>query len=161
MPQEGQVGTDGAGDQSREGKGEGGLLSAPVPGMDPGTPVPGAAPPTNAAGTASSGQGGDEAGTGTAEMFDAASDPLKATAEARAQIVSGEEGESAFRAVEGGARAERAGRSSREVVSEFLAVEEQSLDEESLPRSRRQQVMRYFSGVREKFESTEPAPSNP
>lgn len=158
-PPKGQNGSGlGMSDRSKAGKGKGGSLSAPVPGLEPGESAPGAAPGATSAGGTLSGQGGDQAGVGTAEMVDATSEVLSASGEATVKATPGSEGDSTFRAVEGGARAEVAGRSTQEIVTEFLAVEEQALDSQSLPMSRRQQVLRYFSALREQFESADPAP---
>jgi hypothetical protein len=64
--------------------------------------------------------------------------------------------EQAIRSVEGEARAEQATRTRQEVMADFIAVEEQALDEQSLPLSRRQQVLRYFSALRAQFEKADP-----
>lgn len=151
---EGQSGMGiGMGDQSREGEGGKGMLSAPVPGTDPGQSGAGAAMNLAAGSSSQSGQGGDQAGTGTAAMEDSNSGVLKAASDAEVLTQAGQEGESTLRAVEGGARAEEASRSRQEVVAEFLQVEEQALDDQSLPLSRRQHVLRYFSAIREQFET--------
>lgn len=155
---EGQTGSGlGMSDRARDGKGEGGMLSAPIPGMPPGESVPGqgAGMKLGASASSQAGQGGDEAGAGTAAMAGTASDLLKASGDAKVAARAGREGESSVRAVEGQAKAEPAKRSRQEVVSEFIAVEEQALDDQALPLSRRQQVLRYFSGIRAQFETGE------
>ncbi len=157
---EGQSGSGlGMSDQSRDGKGKGGMLSAPIPGMPPGEAAPGqgAAASLGAASSSQSGQGGDQAGTGTAAMTDAASETLKATGDAKVVAQAGKEGESTTRAIEGQAKAEQATRSQQEVMADFIAVEEQALDDQALPMSRRQQVLRYFSGIRAQFEKDDGA----
>lgn len=155
---EGQNGSGiGMSDQTKEGKGKGGMLSAPIPGMPPGEAAPGqgAAMNLGASSSGQSGQGGDQAGTGTAAMNDAPSETLKATGDAKVVAQAGKEGESTTRAIEGQAKAEQATRSRQEVMADFIAVEEQALDDQALPMSRRQQVLRYFSGIRAQFESNE------
>jgi hypothetical protein len=158
---EGQSGSGiGQSDQAREGKGKGGMLSAPIPGMAPGQTAPGAGLALGNGASNQSGQGGDQAGTGTAPMEDAKSDPLKATSDSKVVATAGREGDSTVRSVEGEARAEQANRTRQEVMADFIAVEEQALDEQSLPLSRRQQVLRYFSSLRANLEKTDPVSSD-
>ena len=145
----------GASDQSREGKDKGGMLSAPIPGMDPGQSAPGAGLALGNGASSQSGQGGDQAGTGTAELVDSPSELIKAKGDAEVIAQRGREGESSIRSVEGEVRAETTTRSKQEVLTEFLEVEEQALDEQSLPLSRKQQVLRYFSALRAQFEKTD------
>jgi hypothetical protein len=90
-------------------------------------------------------------------MTDAASETLKATGDAKVVAQAGKEGESTTRAIEGQAKAEQATRSQQEVMADFIAVEEQALDDQALPMSRRQQVLRYFSGIRAQFEKDDGA----
>lgn len=143
------------GEDARDGQGEGGALAAPVPGTSEST-AGDAAGQAMAAGSANAGgQGGNEAGTGTAEMFDNRTDALAASRDAEVVAQVDESGESSIRSVEGKARAENATRSRQEVVTDFLAAEEQALDEQSLPMSRREHVIRYFSAIRRQFEEKE------
>ncbi|MBL9158504.1 MAG: hypothetical protein JNJ70_13585 [Verrucomicrobiales bacterium] len=154
---DGQSGSGlGMSDQTKDGKGQDGMLSAPIPGMAPGQPAPGSGLALGKGASNQSGQGGDQAGTGTAPMVDAASELLKAKSDSEVIAAAGKEGESTVRAVEGQARAEQATRSRQEVMADFIAVEEQALDEQSLPLSRRQQVLRYFSALRAQFEKADP-----
>lgn len=156
-PPEGQNGSGlGLSDRSREGKGEGGMLSAPIPGEEPGQSAPGAGLAAGPSTSSQSGQGGDQAGTGTAELVEEASETLKASGDAKVVARAGGEGDSSFRSVEGEVKAEEASRARQSVVADFLAVEEQALDEQSLPLSRRQHVLRYFSAIRAQFEKSEP-----
>lgn len=156
---EGQSGSGlGMSDQARDGKGQGGMLSAPIPGMPPGESAPGQGGASMSLGATSSnqsGQGGDQAGTGTAALVDATSETLKASSDAKVVAQAGKDGESTTRAVEGQAKAEQATRSQQEIMADFIAVEEQALDDQALPMSRRQQVLRYFSGIRAQFEQNE------
>ena len=154
---EGQSGSGlGMSDQAKDGQGQDGMLSAPIPGMTPGQTAPGAGLAVGNGASNQSGQGGDQAGTGTAPMEDAKSDLLKAKSDSEVVATAGKEGDSTVRSVEGEARAEQATRTRQEVMADFIAVEEQALDEQSLPLSRRQQVLRYFSALRTQFEKAEP-----
>jgi len=145
----------GKSDQSQDGKGKGGMLSAPIPGMAPGEASPGAGLTLAGGDSSQSGQGGDQAGTGTAELVDAPSETIKAKGDAEVVAQTGKEGDSTVRAVEGEAKAEEATRTRQEVIADFIAVEEQALDDQALPMSRRQHVLRYFSAIREQFEKAE------
>ena len=154
---EGQSGSGlGMSDQAKDGEGQDGMLSAPIPGMTPGQTAPGAGLAVGNGASNQSGQGGDQAGTGTAPMEDAKSEVLKAKSDSEVVATAGKEGDSTVRSVEGEARAEQATRTRQEVMADFIAVEEQALDEQSLPLSRRQQVLRYFSALRTQFEKAEP-----
>ena len=154
---EGQSGSGlGMSDQAKDGQGQDGMLSAPIPGMTPGQTAPGAGLAVGNGASNQSGQGGDQAGTGTAPMEDAKSELLKAKSDSEVVATAGKEGDSTVRSVEGEARAEQATRTRQEVMADFIAVEEQALDEQSLPLSRRQQVLRYFSALRTQFEKAEP-----
>ena len=133
------------------------MLSAPIPGMEPGDASPGAGLSLGSGQSSQSGQGGDQAGTGTAELVDQESEGLKATGDSKVVTQAGKEGESTVRSIEGEAKQESATRSRQEVIADFIAVEEQALDDQSLPLSRRQHVLRYFSAIREQFERAEAA----
>jgi hypothetical protein len=147
----------GMSDKAKDGAGEGGMLSAPIPGMEPGDASPGAGLSLGSGQSSQSGQGGDQAGTGTAELVDQESEGLKATGDSKVVTQAGKEGESTVRSIEGEAKQESATRSRQEVIADFIAVEEQALDDQSLPLSRRQHVLRYFSAIREQFERAEAA----
>jgi hypothetical protein len=149
----------GLADQSRPGQGEDGFLTAPVPGMDPaGESSPGAGAAGADGSTATGALGGTQAGTGTAPMVPGETGELPASAiDVRVAGQVGEEGESTVRAVEGGARTEQASRGRREIVAEALAAEEQALDGQAIPLSRREHVIRYFSAIRAQFESEDGA----
>lgn len=149
---EGQGIASGPGGNKGDGMG-GGMLMAPVPGSSPGQNVPG-----SGLGGASGGQGqgqggGDKAGSGTMAMFEQEGNITEADQEARIEATLNEDGESEFRAVEGqSGRTEAATRSRRDIASSFIDVEESALDEKSLPITRRNQVMRYFSEIRRQLE---------
>jgi len=152
--QEGKSGSAlGMSDKSQKGEGEGGMLSAPVPGMESGQSAPGAGMSLGSGASSQSGKGGDQAGTGTAEMTEeAAAEALQATGDARVAARAGTEGESTMKSIEGEVRTEEAVRTRQEVIADFIAVEEQALDDQALPLSRRQHVLRYFSAIRRQFE---------
>ncbi|MEQ1840683.1 MAG: hypothetical protein ABL994_09755, partial [Verrucomicrobiales bacterium] len=130
------------------------MLSAPVPGTEPGDASPGAGTSAAAGASSQSGQGGDQAGSGTAELVDDASEAIKATEDAKVVAQANQSGDSVLRSVEGQARSEKSDRSLQEVITDFIAVEEEALDEQSLPMSRKQHVLRYFSGIRQQFENS-------
>lgn len=138
-----------------KGKGQRGMLTAPIPG----TPADGSK--SQGQGSASAGdgavassgaQGGREAGRGTAEMADNPTDTMKAARDSKVVAQNNKTGESATRAVQGQARSEKAQRSRQEIMKDFISVEEQALDGKTLPMSRRNHVLRYFSEIRKQFE---------
>jgi hypothetical protein len=136
-------------------RGGGNSLAAPIPGMASDEEEPGSSVGASVQQSESSnisGQGGDQAGTGSAELVDSKTNLFEAKNDSRVVAQVKEGGESSFRAVEGNISEEEATRRRRNIASEFLSVEEQALDEKSLPLSRRQHVLRYFSAVREQFE---------
>jgi hypothetical protein len=57
--------------------------------------------------------------------------------------------------VEGESHGEGSSRSARELAIEFVRAEEEALDEEPLPLSRRAQVLRYFTELRRQIEDGE------
>ena len=141
-----------------EEPGGGSSMQAPIPGMAPGDSEAGSAinAPGGQPGDSSvSGQGGDQAGTGTAELVDTESAIYEAGNDSQVVAQINDEGESTFRAVDGEIHQEEVTRSRRDIAAEFIAVEEQALDGKSLPLSRRQHVVRYFSAVRQQFEKEE------
>jgi hypothetical protein len=141
-------------DEAKPGDGPAGSLMAPVPGGEP-------SEDGSLAGGASSGQpggpagrGGTEAGSGTAPLGEEVGEISAAQLDAEVLAQRGSEGESQLRSIEGTARAEGVQRSRQDVVKDFLAVEEQALDDASLPLTRRQHVIRYFSEIRRQFETS-------
>jgi len=152
-PKDGKSGSGlGMSDTARDGEGSGGMLSAPVPGTEPGDSSPGQGMTAAAGASSQSGQGGDQAGSGTAELVDNASEVIKASEDAEVVAQANQSGDSVVRSIEGQARAEKSNRTVQEVITDFIAVEEEALDEQSLPMSRKQHVLRYFSGIRQQFE---------
>lgn len=165
-PVPGEPQQDGAGsgegvgpsDQSQEGEGTGGMLSAPVPGEEPQDAGQGGDLAMAGGSGNQSGQGGNQAGSGTAALQESESEALAATSDSEVIAQINESGDSTVRAVEGQARAEQAGRSRQEIMADFLAAEEQALDGQALPLSRREHVIRYFSEIRRQFEESDSAP---
>lgn len=143
----------GMSDQSQKGEGEGGMLSAPVPGMESAQASPGSGMSPGEGTSSQSGKGGDQAGSGTAAMAEeTTTGALQATGDSQVAARAGSEGESTIKSIEGEARTEAATRSRQEIIADFIAVEEQALDDQTLPLSRRQHVLRYFSAIRRQFE---------
>jgi hypothetical protein len=153
-----QPGTDGAGFEAAEGTalalGQGKvdpekpLFFAPIPGQDDeeapeggvllaGAPKPG------------TGAGGLSAGTGTAPLESAETDLVKA---ANSSLVAGsstEGGPTFSRSVEGTARPETGERSATGVAARFARAEEEAMEDDALPLSRREAVRRYFKALRQ------------
>ena len=135
-------------------------LMAPIPGMTPGGPQnpgamlgqPGGQSPGGSSQSAQAGNGGLEAGQGTAAMGDDKTEALKAARDATVVAQTGEAGDSTTRAIQGKARAEAAQRQSQAIIINAVSVEEQALDEKALPLSRKEHVQRYFTGIRRQFE---------
>lgn len=136
------------------------MLLAPVPGQSPGDKPPDQLLIADLPGGPSSGAslslrlpGGREPGAGTAAPK---AEPTAPTAGANSALVNaaaGGEGPSSVRAVAGGIRQEQAGRAATPTPAEFLAAEEAALDEAALPPARREQVRRYFTELRRRFEA--------
>ncbi len=139
---------------------EGGMLSAPIPGSTPGSggsmPGAGLGGARNGDGTVPGSGGGNEAGSGTMAMYEQEGDLSAAEKEAQVAAQLNEDGESEMRAVESkGTRTETAQRSRRDIAIDFIDTEEAALDAQTLPLSRRNQVLRYFSEIRRQLEETE------
>ncbi len=127
-----------------------------VPGMGAGgkpkaiIPIPGMG-----AGGMGAGQGGLQAGHGSAGMGNNKTDPFAATGGAVVAAQIGDTGEIAVRAIEGGPTQESASRIATEKMAEFVKVQEEALELENLPTSRREHVKQYFNLLRERFEDAE------
>ncbi|MEM7145707.1 MAG: hypothetical protein AAF591_11275 [Verrucomicrobiota bacterium] len=145
----GQQGMARAG-QSGEAK-SGGQLGF-IPGGSGGTDRPAIFAPIP--GMAMSG-GGPQAGHGTAPMEGAETKAMKSTQSGLVDAQVNRDGESSVRAIEGGQRREEADRETAEQIVEFLQVEEEALDGQPLPASRREHILRYFTALRERFEESE------
>lgn len=135
------------------------MLLAPIPGQQPGEkppdalllgpqgPNPGDGPKIGIATP-----GGKEPGQGRAELNATPTAPQTTGNQAVVAAQQNNEGSSSVRAVEGGARAENASRSASQIAIEALSSQEEALDEMPLPPSRREQVRRYFTELRKRFE---------
>lgn len=168
-PQGGQQGQQGAGQQMQ--------MTAPVPGtgQKPGNnqalvpgggsgqnqgnkpmliaPIPGTNPnqQPNAAilGLAN---GGSKAGNGTTDLGNSPTAKTKSGQDATVNAQRGTEGESTVRAVEGQTHNEQASRAAQATALQTITAEENALDDAALPAARREQVRRYFTELRKRFE---------
>ena len=125
-----------------------GAGGAPVPGMGPGqgqgqSPVPG---------QGGGGVGGHQAGTGSAPYNPNPTVPLQASTTRVANTPIGKDGESIVREIDPRSHSEEATRSAKDLALEFIKAEEEALDEEPLPLTRRDQVLRYFTELRSQLE---------
>jgi len=159
----GQMGQ--AGQPGQQGKpGEGApMLVAPVPGQKPGDKPPdmlmlGGPPGDPSEGAPSitlSMPGGRDSGAGRADLK---ADPTAKQDTGNSSVVNAQQnndGQSSVRAVEGGTRQESTTRTATQTAVDFLQAEEEALDDSPLPPSRREQVRRYFTELRRKFEQAE------
>jgi hypothetical protein len=137
------------------GSGRGGRLGGVMPGGAGGgqVPVPGGG---GMAGASTPGGGGGvgglQAGHGTAPLGAKPTAPLGAS---RTGVVApnvGEEGETEVRRLEGRMHKEETARRARDVVMKQIRAAEEALDEEPLPLTRRDQVLRYFTALRRQVE---------
>ncbi|MCE9518680.1 MAG: hypothetical protein K8R87_03820 [Verrucomicrobia bacterium] len=133
------------GDKS-DGKNDKPMLFAPVPGLPP-DQQPNAAilMPGSSASSALP-------GTGSAKM---GNDPTKAAKAEQQGVVNAQrnaEGESSVRSIEGGVHDEQAKRSAQATALDAIKAEENALDDAALPVARREQVRRYFTELRKRFE---------
>ncbi len=133
------------GDQP-DGKNDKPMIFAPVPGQPPDQP------PNAAILMAGPSAGAAPPGTGTAKMGQDPTKPDKASQEGMVNAQRNADGESTVRAVEGGAHNEQAARSAEAVALESIRAEENALDDAALPAARREQVRRYFTELRKRFE---------
>jgi hypothetical protein len=149
QPGQGQIPVPGAG-------------QAPIPGGGMGqTPVPGSGTGTGQLGepsAASAGDGGHEAGHGSAPYGNTPTRPFDATSTGVVNAQAARDGESSVRRIDGGMHSEEAERESRRMAVEFINAEEEALDAEPLPLTRRTQILRYFTGLRTQIEG-EAAPT--
>ncbi|MFT5466909.1 MAG: hypothetical protein ACI8UO_002010 [Verrucomicrobiales bacterium] len=148
--QQSQIGMAPGGDPNGE---EQGGISAPVPGAAPGGSAPNAAALGGDAGGSTTSGSGLQAGVGTAEMGKNPTEALRATKDGVVDATINEDGDSEVQRVEGGVRVETAQAQQREAAVNFIAVEEEALDGKALPVSRRDQVLRYFTALRQQFET--------
>ncbi len=155
MLSQGQVGQPGQAGEKGQGQP---MLMAPVPGQKAGDKPemlllgpPGDSPEGGAA-IAITIPGGKDPGVGKAELKADATAQQTTDQQAVVNAQQGNDGQSSVRAVEGGVRQENAGRSATQTAAEFIQAQEEALDESALPPSRREQVRRYFTELRKRFE---------
>lgn len=134
------------------------MLFAPIPGQPPGNKpdafLLGPPGPMNQEGptTSLSIPGGKNAGIGQAELKTTPTAANDSSQQAVVAAQQNQEGASSSRSVEGGERPETASRRSSTLVLDALAAEEAALEETALPPARREQVRRYFTELRRRFE---------
>lgn len=147
-----------SGDKSDAPKGsnQAPTLFAPVPGMDPKTPpdrallggLPGAEAQMQSL-------GGKKAGASTSPLGNKPTEAHQAGQTAVANAAHGADGASTVRNVDGGAHQESATRGGQASTLAQLQAEENAVDDAALPPARREQVRRYFTELRKRFEKSE------
>ena len=124
------------------------MLFAPIPGNDPNQPPDavmfGMGPGSNPAGS--------DPGNATADLNGKPTEKTNAAQTAEANAQRGADGRSTSRTIEGQMHQEQASRSSQATAIEAIAAEESALDDAALPAARREQVRRYFTELRKRFE---------
>lgn len=135
------------------------MLMAPIPGQQPGDKPPDALllgpqgpSPQDGPMIGFATPGGKEAGLGKADLNATPTTRQDVGNQAVVTTQPTNEGSSSVRSIEGGARQENASRSATQITVEMLSAEEEALDEAPLPPSRREQVRRYFTELRKRFE---------
>lgn len=96
--------------------------------------------------------GGLRAGRGTSALGGARTNPLAPTGTGNVSAPPANPGASAVQDVEGQQHREETERDRREVAMQFIAAQEDALADESLPLSRREQVLTYFRLLRSNLE---------
>ena len=124
-------------------------LATPIPGTVAGqrpVPIPGSGgqsgPPV---------AGGTQAGRGASENGNKPTELAAAAAQGEVAASPGTDGESFTQSIEGQPREEAVARAARQSAAQFLKEQEQALDLENLPPSRREQIRRYFESLRKKI----------
>lgn len=97
--------------------------------------------------------GGREAGTGRGATHGARTTPHEATRSETVEAPATGSGPSEISVREGTPRAEGGARSAQELAIEFLKAQEEALFAEPLPLSRREQVLKYFTALRQRLEA--------
>jgi hypothetical protein len=116
------------------------------------TPVPGGEAVGLRMALARAGTGGSRAGHGTAPLVEKRTRFLKAAGTLKVTATPGKEGSSTVRTIDPSGHRESVIRSEKELALEFINAEEEALDEEPLPLSRREQILRYFTALRRQLE---------
>lgn len=146
-------GTAGPGGGNRAG-GQG-PVPGPGGGQQPGSGPPGASPGGAPVPGMGAGQGGLEAGTGSAPYAKKKTQPHGARRTGVVGPAPGGAGPSAVRARAGSPHGEEAARETRRIVLEKIRSQEAAIAEEPIPLTRREQVLRYFSALRKELENDE------
>lgn len=124
------------------------MLFAPVPGGDPNQPpefaILGMAPGMSPAGS--------DPGNATSKPMGDATEQTKPGQSTTANAQRNADGRSTVRTIEGQARDEQSTRTAQATAIEAIAAEEGALDDTALPPARREQVRRYFTELRKRFE---------
>lgn len=148
VPGSGQPAPQPGSGQQGNGQNNKPMLIAPIPGTQPGQQgniaILGSVPGSN--------PGGLQAGNGTAAMGNTPTQQNKAGGQATVNAQRNTDGASSVRAVEGQAHPENASRSAQATTIQTITAEENALDDQSLPPARREQVRRYFTELRKRFE---------
>ena len=131
------------------------------PGMAPGqTPIPGACSACNGAGCSGCNGGASNSlsnspsnswGVGSAPLVPNRTNPMAPSDTGVVSAGAAGEGESMFQEVDAGPHRERARREARDLAVQFLNAEEEALADDPLPLTRQQQVLRYFTAVRQQL----------
>lgn len=148
VPGSGQPAPQPGSGQQGNGQGTKPMLIAPIPGTQPGQQgnmaILGSIPGSN--------PGGLQAGNGSAPMGTTPTSQNKAGSQATVNAQRNADGASSVRAVEGQAHPENTSRSAQATTIQTITAEENALDDQSLPPARREQVRRYFTELRKRFE---------
>lgn len=129
MPGQGSCPGGGQGQMPGQGQGAGG---APVPGQG-------------------GGQGGLFAGVGSPGMAHSPTQAMKPGATEVVGASPATQGPSSFRNIQGAPHSEDTLESAKEIAIDFIKTEEDALSREPLPLSRQEQVLRYFTRLREQI----------
>jgi hypothetical protein len=121
-------------------------------GMGGMTPVPGGEAMGMRMAMARAGTGGSRAGRGTAPLVRKQTRAFKAGGTLTVTARPGKQGTSIVRTIDPSGHRENAIRSEKELAVKFINAEEDALDEEFLPLSRREQILRYFTALRRQLE---------
>lgn len=106
-------------------------------------------------GSGGGGQGGLEAGVGRSASAGPRTAPLAGGRDETVEAPASGHGPSEVSLREGTPRAEAAARTPQQVALEALKAQEEALYAEPLPLSRREQVLRYFTALRERLLAAE------
>jgi hypothetical protein len=96
--------------------------------------------------------GGSDPGNATTDPGNDPTEKIKATQSGNTNAQRNADGRSTVRSIEGQTHNEQTVRNSQATAIEAIAAEEGALDDAALPPARREQVRRYFTELRKKFE---------